>query len=220
MPKTYSVSSIALATIDSSWRLWRSQRFVSSDGTVQVVTPRVLAKTELLERMIGTSPETETLAPTAPSRSRRTTITEEEFYVRLAHSSGADTAERLRQFVDSLRETYGVVTRSGTGATPALLLKTGVDGYTLASIQQDGAVRFYGIVTKTAEIGAERIGIDYLNELARFVGGSVDTSRRQFWWSVKRDRSYIDVGEYLDHADKWADLIGTTIERIVRSEQG
>ena len=83
-----------------------------------------------------------------------------------------------------------------------------------SSVQEDGEVWFYGIVTKTEQLGNRQIGIDYLKELSQLVDGQFDDSYREWNWCVRRSGQYIVVDEYLRRRSDWKNLMENLLERI------
>lgn len=88
-----------------------------------------------------------------------------------------------------------------------------------ASIQEDGKVWFYGIVTKTEEIGDKLIGGDYLKRVATMIKGQFDDSFKQWRWCVKKNGKYINISEYLEFQKEWKIIISETLDRINELEE-
>ena len=182
-----------------------------------IITPRVLARTREIERTVIRSVEpgldegrsiTEGVAP------RSKTITEKDFYERLETSRGREVSHALEEFVDELTNESGLAFKLGRGKRLSLNIKSADDTYNLASVQEDGEVWFYGIVTKTEQLGNRQIGIDYLKELSQLVDGQFDDSYRQWNWCVRRSGQYIVVDEYLRRRSDWKNLMENLMERI------
>ncbi len=70
------------------------------------------------------------------------------------------------------------------------------------------------ILAKTKEIGNKQIGIDYLNNLANLVNGNLDTSTKEWSWSVKRRGKYINITEYLPIQDEWSKIISEVLNKV------
>jgi len=180
------------------------------------ISPRVLAKTKEIERTVvriqegGGLKEVPAVTQETP---RSTTISEKDFFERLSQSRGAGISNYLQLFVDDLAKD-GIVTKIGRGKRLSLNLKSADDTYNFATIQENGEVWFYGLVTKTEELGSSHVGIDYLKELAILVGGRFDDSYKQWNWCVKREGRYIMIDEYLSVQDSWRRLIRSTTEKI------
>ena len=182
-----------------------------------IITPRVLARTREIERTVIRSVEpgldegrsiTEGVAP------RSKTITEKDFYERLETSRGREVSHALEEFVDELTNESGLAFKLGRGKRLSLNIKSADDTYNLASVQEDGEVWFYGIVTKTEQLGNRQIGIDYLKELSQIVDGQFDDSYRPWNWCVRRSGQYIVVDEYLRRRSDWKNLMENLMERI------
>lgn len=181
-----------------------------------IITPRVLAKTKEIERTIIRIVDQDSAAKQQAAKidSRGQTISEKDFYERLAASRGHQIAEQLEDFVDALVSEYNLMPKPGRGKRRSLNIKSADDTYNFASIQETGEVWFYAIISKTEELGDRQIGIDYLQSLAKIVGGKVDTRHNHWYWSVKKSEQYIMVDEYLEHQAEWKELIGNTLRRI------
>ena len=102
----------------------------------------------------------------------------------------------------------------GRGKSISLNIKSVDDTYNFASVQEDGLVYFYGMVTKTEEVGNAQIGIDYLKKLAQLVNGQFYDQCSKWHWCITRGGSEIHISEYLAIKDRWKELIQTTLNRI------
>jgi len=186
-----------------------------------IILPRVLAKTKEIERTVIRVQESGRLTE-IPAEGEKIvhTISEKDFFERLSKTRGVEISDKLQTFVNKLTE-EGIITKIGRGTKLSLNLKSADDTYNFASIQENGEVWFYAIVSKTEELGYSQIGIDYLKELARLVEGRFDDSYKKWNWCVKKQGKYIMIDKYLSVQDEWKKLIGNTIQRIqkVESEQ-
>jgi hypothetical protein len=184
-----------------------------------IILPRVLAKTKEIERTVIRVEESGRLEEkSAPEEGTTRTISEKDFFERLSSTRGPEISAKLQHFVDNLAKGDGIITKIGRGRKLSLNLKSADDTYNFASIQENGEVWFYGIVSKTEELGHSQIGVDYLKELAQLVGGRLDDSYKQWNWCVKKQGRYIMIDEYLSVQDEWKKLIGDTIGRIQKIE--
>lgn len=184
-----------------------------------IIAPRILCKTKEIERTLVRIKETDRLEETPgkePIAPKSKSLSEKDFYERLAESMGEGVAKRLEEFINDLSKEFGIIPK--IGKRPSLNVKSGDDTYNFASVQDDGEVWFYGIVSKTEQAGNSQIGIDYLKQLADIVGGQFDDSAKQWSWQVKRNGKYIKIDEYLKVSDKWKKLIGDTLGKIEKLE--
>lgn len=188
-----------------------------------IITPRVLVRTKEIERTVVRLKDGGLLEEVTPTgeTSRVATISETDFFERLAKARGTELSNKAQAFVKKLGDEYGILAKLGRGRRLSLNLKSADDTYNFASIQENGEVWFYGIVSKTEESGSSQIGVDYLKELATLVGGRLDDSHKQWNWCVKKQGQYLTIDEYLSVQDGWRELIGKTIRRIqeVENEQ-
>ena len=186
-----------------------------------IVTPRVLAKTKEIERIIYRISDNEIEDKESKQNEKlgSKTISEKVFYERLQDSVGVDTTIEFKKFVQELSSEFNIIPKLGRGKRLSLNLKSSNDTYNFASVQQDGEVMFYGIVNKTEELGDIQIGIEYLKKLAQIVNGQYDDSYQSWHWCVKRNGKYLQLKEYLKVKQKWKDLISETLEKINKFEE-
>jgi len=186
-----------------------------------IVTPRILAKTKEIERIIYriSDKEIEEKENYQQETTESKTISEKVFYERLQNSIGKETTEEFQKFVQELSSEFNIISKLGRGKRLSLNLKSSNDTYNFASIQQNGEVWFYGIVNKTEELGDRQIGIDYLKKVARIVKGEYDDNYQPWHWCVKRNGKYIQIKEYLNIKDKWKEVISETLNKINKLEE-
>ncbi|MBN1774827.1 MAG: hypothetical protein JW817_00020 [Clostridiales bacterium] len=122
-----------------------------------IITPRILAKTREIERTVirvedgARLTEVSTaVKETAPA----VTISEKDFFERLSLSRGQEITASLQHFIGDLAK-EGIITKIGRGKRLSLNLKSSDDTYNFGSIQEDGDVWFYGIVSKNRGIRQE-----------------------------------------------------------------
>ena len=186
-----------------------------------IITPRIIAKTKEIERIIYRisegSPE-ERQGVTEGKES--TSISEKVFFERIEQNIGTALTQEVQRFLQRLDDELDIRGTLGRGKKLSLNLKTTAYLYNFASLQETGEVFFYGIVERSAELGHKEIGLEYLQKLATLVGGYVDDTTHIFSWSVRqKDRKYFPIGAYLEHEDAWISLIAETIRRIREVEQ-
>lgn len=179
-----------------------------------IITPRILTKTTELKRVTEPSKEIEK----KKTSQRSQTASESVFFERLAHSIGEDKAKEFMSFVNDLQEDFEINPKMGRGKRLSFNLKTDDDRYNLASIQEDGRVFFYGIVTKTEEIGDKQIGVDYLKKLAKIVDGKFYDQYSEWSWCVKKNGNYPDIQDFLSQKNEWKKEIEVTLDKIKKIE--
>ena len=186
-----------------------------------IVTPRVLAKTKEIDRIIYriSDKEIEEKETDQNETSKSQTISEKVFYERLEKSTGKKTANEFQKFVQELSSEFNIISKLGRGKRLSLNLKSSNDTYNFASIQQNGEVWFYGIVNKTEELGDRQIGIDYLKKVALIVKGQYDDNYQSWHWCVKRNGKYIQLKEYINIKEDWKKLISDTLDKINKVEE-
>jgi len=186
-----------------------------------IVTPRVLAKTKEVERIIyrfsDSTQEIDEIEQQEKTVSK--TVSEKVFFERLQNSIGIEKSDTFQKFIETLNSEFNIIPKLGRGKRLSLNLKSSNDTYNFASIQENGEVWFYGIVNKTEELGDKQIGIDYLKRLAKIVNGEFDNSYKEWNWCVKRTGKYIDLTEYLKIQKEWIELISETLDKINRLEE-
>jgi len=186
-----------------------------------IVTPRVLAKTKEIDRIIYriSDKEIEEKETDQNETSKSQTISEKVFYERLETAIGKKTANEFQKFVQELSSEFNIISKLGRGKRLSLNLKSSNDIYNFASIQQNGEVWFYGIVNKTEELGDRQIGIDYLKKVALIVKGQYDDNYQSWHWCVKRNGKYIQLKEYINIKEDWKKLISDTLDKINKVEE-
>lgn len=190
-------------------------------GKELIITPRILAKTKEIERIVFriSDDKTEYNKIETQDLSQGKSVSEKVFFERLEKSVGKEKSMQTQEFIDKLSNELNIIAKLGRGKKLSLNLKSPDDTYNFASIQDDGEVWFYAIVSKTNEIGAKHIGIDYLKKLANIVNASFDDSTSEWFWSVKRKGKYLNIIEFLNHKENWTKLISETIETIDKFEE-
>ena len=186
-----------------------------------VITPRILVKTKELERTIYRIKDeyTDVIQQDKEPKNKSTSITETVFYERLMSSIGKETTNELQEFIDLLKNQAGITTKLGRGKILSLNIKSSIDTYNFASIQETGEVWFYGIVNKTEEAGDKQIAIDYLKNLAELLNADFDTNYKEWYWCVKRADKYLQINEYLSNKENWMKLIMETLKKIQELEE-
>ncbi|MCD4707652.1 MAG: hypothetical protein K8S62_07920 [Candidatus Sabulitectum sp.] len=189
------------------------------DNDELIVTPRVLAKTKEIERVVyrfaDKSIEEETEIEEVNSR----TISETVFFERLQNSVGKAVTDTFKLFIGELSSELHIISKLGRGKKLSINLKSMNDSYNFASIREDGEVWFYGIVSKTEEIGSRQIGIDYLKKLAVIVNGEYYDKYKQWFWCVKKSGKYIQLKNYMKYSSEWKSLISQTMDEIRKLEE-
>ena len=186
------------------------------DNGSLVITPRLLVKTKEIERVIYRIAEgTEDLQPSAitenaPAKS----ISEKVFFERLEEAIGRTKCDDFRQFLQLLNTEMGLIATFGRGKRVSLNIKTADEFYNFASIQDNGEVWFYGIVTRAVEAGNQQIGVDYLVHLAELMAAQMHDDYSKFQWCVKRNSKYINIIDYLEKKDAWKELMEEVLEKI------
>jgi hypothetical protein len=186
-----------------------------------IVTPRVLAKTLEIEKVvyrISDTPQEEKSVEDSTS-DRGKSLSEQVFFEKLSASIGEEKTRQAQSFINLLIDELNIITTLGRGKRLSLNLKSPNGLYNFASLQEDGEIWFYGIVTKTEEIGDKQIGIGYLTALADAVGGKLDDSYKQWNWCVKKNGKYINITEYLEVKDQWLKIISDALDKISMLEE-
>jgi hypothetical protein len=186
-----------------------------------IITPRILAKTKEIERIVyrevDADPEIVELKTDENSESK--SISEKVFFERLENAIGSKNVNEVQDFILELKNELNIIAKLGRGKKLSLNLKSPNDTYNFACIQEDGEVWFYGIVNKTEEIGDKQLGIDYLKKLAIIVKATLDDSKKEWYWAVKRDGKYLKITEYMGSKKEWINQISRTLEAIGEIEE-
>ena len=186
-----------------------------------IITPRILAKTKEIERIVyrQVESETEKIEIKTNENSDSKSISEKVFFERLETVIGLENINEVQDFILELKNELNIIAKLGRGKKLSLNLKSPNDTYNFACIQEDGEVWFYGIVNKTEEIGDKQLGIDYLKKLAEIVKATLDDSKKEWYWAVKRDGKYLKITEYMESKKEWINQISRTLEAIGEIEE-
>ena len=184
-----------------------------------IVTPRILAKTKEIERIIYRFSDKEFEESEKIDNVKSKTVSEKIFFERLASSIGKEKSDEFQKFIENLSAEFNIIPKLGRGKRLSLNLKSSNDTYNFASIQENGEVWFYGIVYKTEEIGDKQIGIEYLKKLAQIINGKLDDTNKEWHWSVKKNRKYINIIDYLKVQQYWKEIISETLDKINKLEE-
>jgi hypothetical protein len=181
-----------------------------------IITPRILAKTKEIERIIYNITGDKTIEDKniTVEKTVSKTISEKVFFERLQNAIGEGPTRSFQSFVESLKSELNITPKLGRGKKLSLNLKSADDTYNFASIQEDGQVWFYGIVSKTNELGDKQIGIGYLKELARAVNGQFIDSYNEWFWCVKQNNEYLLIVDYLKIQDQWRKILSEALYKI------
>lgn len=190
------------------------------DPDTVLIAPRVLLRTTEIVRSVVRIEGPHVVEEPSSEPKVPLTNTERIFYERLGRSSGKEVAAECMSFVRSLEDRFGFIAKMGRGKRISLNIKSADDRFNFASIQQTGEVWFYGIVVKTADIGRREIGVRYLTELARIVGGVLDDSSEDWGWAVrKKGGLFLPVRVYLEKKVQWMSLIEEVLAEIRRQDE-
>ena len=184
-----------------------------------IVEPRVLARTFEIERAVvrladagvvvedPPSPD----APTSDVRTRRTPITEREFYEQIERTDAALPA-RLRGFFERcMRDGLLEVTLSRASY---ILHWRQDDGrkVNFGTLFPNGDLHTNYVVESARERGNWRIGEDYLEDVAKLVPGATVRKDGNYWtWCVVVGGRKPRIADVLERSDEWL----SAIERAV-----
>jgi hypothetical protein len=187
-----------------------------------IITPRILAKTKEIERLIYRVVDQNAIVSETTAKNQETsnTISERVFFEKLAKTIGQDKSNELQAFIANLTDDLAIRPKLGRGKQLSLNIKSANEGYNFASIQDNGEVWFYGIVYKSESLGDRNIGFTYLSKLAELVKGEVDRKYDMWMWCVKRNGKYISIIDYLENKTEWKAIISDTLDALSKLEEG
>jgi len=96
--------------------------------------------------------------------SKGESVSEKVFFERPEKIIGKEKSLQTKEFIAKLSNELNIIAKLGRGKRLSLNLKSPDDTYNFASIQEDGEVWFYGIVSKTV---VNPILYDMLRRLCR-----------------------------------------------------
>jgi hypothetical protein len=185
------------------------------EGLGFLVQPRVLARTVNIDRGIVRL-DAKGLSIAAPQRpidgprTRRTTLSDEVFYERLAELD-PNLPDRLRSFVTRL-EPLGVV-----GQMKASLnlrwSATDESEFNLGYVMTNGETWTDAVNWTARQLGLLELSHEYVQRLAEAIGGDTRRHRTGNWWVVKNGKAS-KIGDLLAHEQEWYDAIESFTTRV------
>ena len=175
-----------------------------------IITPRILAKTKEIERIIyrisEKSIEEDNLPEQAEEKSQ--TISEKVYFEQLKKNIGTEKMKEVEQFLATLYSQYNIKPSLG-GKTRATINLRLPNDYNFGVIYDNGTFRFFG---KNYASGQPLH--QYMHKLADIVNG-------QFAWSCikKADGKWVNILDLLEVKDKWIAILEETIEEIYKLEE-
>jgi len=103
-----------------------------------IVTPRVLAKTKEIERIIYRFAENEEIEIKQQEKTVSKSVSEKVFFERLQKSIGKEKTDTFQKFIETLNSEFNIIAKLGRGKRLSLNLKSANDTYNFASIQENG----------------------------------------------------------------------------------
>lgn len=181
-----------------------------------VITPRILAKTKEIERIIYRVEDAERIQKdnSLNENNDAKSITETVYFERLEKAIGKAVTDEFKSFLKQLNAEYSLIVTFGRGKRISLNIKTFDEFYNFASVQDDGTVMFFGIVTRTQDLGDQNIGIEYLSRMAKKLNAQIHDRCTKWQWSIKNNGNYINIVEYLDIKEYWNDMISIVLEKL------
>lgn len=189
-----------------------------SDGDV-LIQPRIIARTVNIERGIIRYDDARisvTPVPVAgPVAPQRTTLTEDEFYDRVAKRDPT-LPERLRAFLDRL-EPIGVSPEFKKSLILRWRAPDGT-GLNVGYIKPEGQTWTDAVNWPARELGILDITHDYVRDLAHAIGGEMKTNPKNNdhrWVAFEGHAPKIE--KLLEHEDSWTRAIERLSQRVTES---
>lgn len=181
--------------------------------TELVITPRILAKTKEIERIIYQISDMpiEKISQEEYGTERSQTISEKVYFERLEQNIGIEKTKELQQLITTISSQLNIATSLGRSKTRSISLKSS-NGYNLITIFETGEVYFYGIWT----------GVDkdlYLKKIANIANGRISKEAKWAMAIKKENDQLFNVVDFLNIKEKWIDVVTETMDEIYRSEE-
>lgn len=196
--------------------LWRHP----SDGSV-MVQPRVLARTVQIERAVIRIEGSATILPhqieaVSPAASKPTSITEDQFFERLAAAQPRYPA-RLKAVL-KLLEPLGIVAEFNQRLGFKWYSPPGTS-VSLGTIDTDGRIHSSFAQGSAAAIGQTDLCEVYQRALAALMPGTLlkETLKRSGWYLTDTSGNFPLIGPLLDRPDDWVVAIADYIKALARA---
>lgn len=181
-----------------------------------MIQPYVLAKTVEIVRAVVQREHTDIRISEAErdSAARPKSLTEDSFYESLA---GLDSAlpARLRSFFGDCEGLLGLYVTVSKASLILHWMDDTVGKVNFGTFFPDGKLRTNYICHSAQEAGDVRVGVKYLETLARWCdGASVRTNGNSWTWKVTKNGRDPSMVPFLDRADEWVELIEITMNRF------
>ena len=180
------------------------------NGPEMIVTPRTLARTEMVERWTARADGDvleESKGKTAKGRAKRFTISEEQFWSEIRDRYGAESEQRLHDFVERLESLKVSAEYRGS----LVLRWHSPEGEKLSAgyIKVDGTIN-----TEFTYNKAPRGLADTYNEmLAQAFGGKV-VDGAKWRWVARNDGTTLCIDEVESAYDGWFDAVAHFVDEL------
>ncbi|MEO5354520.1 MAG: type I restriction enzyme HsdR N-terminal domain-containing protein [Magnetococcus sp. XQGC-1] len=163
-----------------------------------------------------TDKEKQKLETTYKPESKRTSISEEQFFEKIRQIDSS-LVTPLRVFLDRLAS-LGITAKFGDNSLILRWLIGGQRKMNFGSIKTTGHMSTNACNWVPGELGRIDIGHDYLNRLAALTpGASVKKFPNQAEWKVVKENKEILISDLLCHTDEWFRLIEDTQNQLTKA---
>ena len=191
--------------------------YENKENNELIVTPRILAKTKEIERIIyrisDKSIEEDNQLEQMKEKSQ--TISEKVYIERLEKTIGAEKTKEVEQFFTELSSQLNIRTSLGRGKNCSIMLKSFDGNYNFVTIYEDGEIYWIDWTW----IGRNKLNIynKYIQKIADILNGNI--IMRKKWKTIEIKERQINVMDLLEVKDKWIAILEETIDEIYRLEE-
>jgi len=178
-----------------------------------IVTPRILAKTKEIERIIHTisdKPVEESIEQ-EQREERSFSITEKVFFERLESKIGVEKTRDFELLVATLESQFNIKPSFGRGKKYGSINLKLPNGYNFGTLSDDSTIQFIG---NGRWKDNNEFHLKYIEKIANVVNG-----RFEWKYIKKSDKQWFNIPDLLEIKDKWIEILKETIDEIYRIEE-
>jgi len=187
--------------------------YENGEGNELIITPRILAKTKEIERIIyQISEKTAENDKPEQQEERSQTISEKVFFERLEEHIGSESTKEFEQLLTVLESQFNMKPSLAKSKTGSISLKL-PNGYNFATIFADGVIGFWGNGRWQDDKG--KLHNKYMQKIIGIVNGQTKAN----WAYIKKPNGkYVVVPDLLTVKEKWIEILTETINEIYQLE--
>ena len=181
-----------------------------------IITPRILAKTREIERIIYRISEKpiEEDSQVKQGEERSQTISEKVFFERLTKNIGIEKTEAFEQLIATLDSQFNIQASLGRSKITGTINLKLPNGYNFGTIYENGGIYF---IQNGRWENNEEFQLKYIKKIAGLVNGEINEAK--VWRFIRKtDGKIFVIPDLLAVKDKWIEILTETIDEIYRLE--